>query len=146
MVVVKLIQVAPYRNQNDRRMSDERNLQSAKQIRDMRKKVSVTSQGKKKTNQEDLALAIVEGNLVKVEEIVEAYVSLYRGDGFRRILSYRYDIDSRTLVITCVENPLVDQQNELVSDEGIGKDMFKGLSALHIACAFDQEQVRVICL
>ena len=61
----------------------------------MRKKVSVNSKGKKKTTQEDLALSIVEGNLQKIEDIVEAYVGLYSGEGFRMVMSYRYDIDPR---------------------------------------------------
>lgn len=59
------------------------------QIRNMRKKVSVTSQGKSKTSQEDLALAIVEGDLKRVNEIVEAYVALYRGNGFQLIMRFR---------------------------------------------------------
>ncbi len=125
-----------------RRDSDERQLQSANHIRQMRKKVSVTSRGKKKTNQEDLAMAIVDGNVGKVEDIIEAYVTLYRGDGFRMITRFRYDIDPRTMIITCVENPLAADQTEgVVSPEGVSKDMFLGLSALHIACAFDQENV-----
>ncbi len=35
--------------------------------------------GKSQSNRIVLALAIVEGNLAKVEEIVEAYISLYQG-------------------------------------------------------------------
>jgi len=37
-----------------------------------------------------LALAIVEGNLVKVEEIVEAYIALYRGLP-KQIHSFMFD-------------------------------------------------------
>ncbi len=35
--------------------------------------------GKTQTNRSALALAIVEGNLARVEEIVDAYISLYQG-------------------------------------------------------------------
>jgi len=42
--------------------------------------------------------------------------------------------------ITCVENYLADQ-SERLSPEGTAADMHTGLSILHIACAFDQEQV-----
>ena len=118
----------------------DRNLRSAKQIRDMRKKVSVTSQGKKKTTQEVLAMAIVEGDMLNVEDILGAYVSLHGADGFRTVLRFRYDMDPRTLVITCIENPLADQQISS-SEEGVAVDIYKGLSALHIACAFDQEHI-----
>ncbi len=119
-----------------RRNSDERG-KTAKGIRNMRKKVSIKSQGKK-SNQEELALAAIDGNVAKVEEIAEAFIALYMGEGFRILMRYRYDIDPRTLEITCVENPLADQE---VSTERLETDVFKGLSILHIACAFDQEQV-----
>ena len=36
--------------------------------------------GKTQTNRGALALAIVEGNLARVEEIVEAYIALYQGN------------------------------------------------------------------
>ena len=47
-------------------------------------KVSVTSRGVGKTqsNRSALALAIVEGNLAKVEEIVDAYIALYQSKIF----------------------------------------------------------------
>ncbi len=60
-------------------------IRTAKQIRSMRKKVSIKSQGKK-SNQEDLAMAAVEGNMNKVSEIVEAYIALYGGEGFKIIM------------------------------------------------------------
>ena len=43
--------------------------------------MSVTSRGggKNHSNRIVLALAIVEGNLAKVEEIVDAYIALYQG-------------------------------------------------------------------
>ncbi len=119
-----------------RRNSDERG-KTAKGIRNMRKKVSIKSQGKK-SNQEELALNTIDGNISKVEEITEAFIALYMGEGFRIIMRYRYDIDPRTLEITCVENPLADQET---CSEGLERDMFKGLSILHIACAFNQDQV-----
>ncbi len=53
---------------------------------------------------------------------------------------YRYDIDPRTLEISCVESPLA-ADSVFRSPTGVTVDMFEGLSILHIACAFDQEQV-----
>ena len=126
-----------------RRSSDgERYIKSAKQVRNMRKKVSVTSQGKSRTNQEDLAMAIVEGNMKRISEVVEAYIALYKGNGFQLIMRYRYDIDPRNLVITCVDNVKdYSGEQEAGSPKGEQVDMFVGLSVLHIACVFDQEQV-----
>ncbi len=37
-------------------------------------------EGKSQTTRFSLAISIVEGNLIKVEEIVEAYIALYRGE------------------------------------------------------------------
>ena len=111
-----------------RRSSDgERYIKSAKQIRNMRKKVSVTSQGKSRTSQEDLALAIVEGNMKRVSEVVEAYIALYKGNGFQLILRFRYDIDPRNLVITCVDNVKDHSgEEETGSPKGEQVDMFVG--------------------
>ena len=64
--------------------------------------------------QDDLALAIVEGDLATIEDIFGAYTVLYgdgdlsvgvlhgysRGGGFyRKMLEFRYDIDQRSLAI-----------------------------------------------
>ncbi len=132
-----------YQPSSPRRGSDfgTRHTKTARGIRNMRKNVSIKTHQGKKSNQEDLALAVVDGNVSKVEEIVEAFIALYMGEGFRIVMRYRYDLDPRTLEITCVENPLADQQDVESSPEGVSTDMFKGLSILHIACAFDQEQV-----
>ena len=110
-------------------------------------------------------------------QILDAYVALYRADGFKTILEYKYNLDPKTLVITCIETPTAlksspspgnvvgeqgvasvsggvdvgvgveERQLEEASIENInGKlpaEMFNGLSILHLACAFDQEPVRV---
>lgn len=65
----------------------------------------------------------------------------------------RYDIDPRNLVISCVDNVKAEHRPSSArppdggddaaagSPEGESVDMFVGLSCLHIACVFDQEQV-----
>ena len=69
--------------------------------------------------QDDLAMAIVEGDLMTIEEIFGAYTVLYgdgdlsvgilhgyaRGGGFySKMLDFRYDIDQRTLTISINSN------------------------------------------
>lgn len=126
-------------NPHPRRNSEDGVPKSSKHIHRMRKKVSVTSQdGKKKTNQQDLAFAIVEGNLTKVEEIVDAYTSLYGSTGFEMILNFRYNINPRTFSITTSQSEPICSSTISMGEH---VDMFQGLSCLHIACAFDQEQV-----
>ncbi|TRY61220.1 hypothetical protein TCAL_02177 [Tigriopus californicus] len=126
-------------NPHPRRNSEDGVPKSSKHIHQMRKKVSVTSQdGKKKSNQQDLALAIIEGNLPKVEEIVDAYTSLYGSNGFDLILNYRYNINPKTFSIAMAQDQPVSGSSISLGEQ---LDMFQGLSCLHIACAFDQEQI-----
>ena len=145
---------------------------SSKAVLRMRKNVSISSfvKSKSKTSQQDLATAVVAGDLVRTEQILDAYVALYKADGFRTILEYKYNLDPKTLVITCIETPTalnkssssgnvvgeqgvaslgggVDvgigvEERELEEENGnISTDMFDGLTILHLACAFDQETV-----
>jgi hypothetical protein len=66
-----------------------RDTKSGKALRNMRKMVSVTSKdNKSRTSQEDLATAVVTGNLLKTEQIVDAFVALYRAEGFKTIMKY----------------------------------------------------------
>ena len=69
-----------------RRMRDTK---TGKAVRQMRKMVSITSKNKSKTSQEDLATAVVAGNLLKTEQIVDAFVALYRAEGFKTITSFK---------------------------------------------------------
>ena len=146
----------------------------------MRKNVSITSivNSKSKTSQQDLATAVVAGDLMRTEHILDAYVALYRAGGFKTILEYKYNLDPKTLVITCIETPTAlnnsPSPGNVVGEQGVASvsggvdvgvgveereleeenvenmnsqfppEMFNGLSILHLACAFDQEPVRLI--
>ncbi len=88
--------VAANANGGDLSTSDEeygrrrmRDTKTGKAVRHMRKMVSVSSKNKSKTSQEDLAMAVVGGNLLKTEQIVDAYVALYRKEGFNTILGFK---------------------------------------------------------
>ena len=85
----------------------KRTTRSGKAVLKMRKNVSITSvdKSKSKTSQQDLATAVVAGDLIRTEQILDAYVALYRADGFKTILEYKYNLDPKTLVITCIETP-----------------------------------------
>ena len=87
-----------------------------------------------RSNQDELALAIVEGDVKVVADIVDAYTQLYGQQGFDVVIKFRFDIDQRSLAITLHDSK--------ASDPGNGdSDMFSGLSVLHLACVFDQEDV-----
>jgi hypothetical protein len=48
------------------------------------------------SNQDFLALAIVDGNLKKVKSVVDAYTSLFGVNrGFDVVISFRYNLNSR---------------------------------------------------
>ena len=69
-----------------------------------------------------------------VADIVDAYTQLYGQQGFDVVIKFRFDIDQRSLAITLHDSK--------ASDPGNGdSDMFSGLSVLHLACVFDQEDV-----
>ena len=66
-------------------------VKSARRVRQMRKKASVTSKvSRPRSNQEELALSVIDGDLKTVEEIVEAYISLYGSKGYQSVLNFRY--------------------------------------------------------
>ena len=87
----------------------KRAVKSARQVRQMRKKASVTSRSKdqplqSRSNQLELALAIVEGDLATVDDIFQAYTALYGLEAAcNRILTFRYDLDPRTWAITIAQ-------------------------------------------
>jgi hypothetical protein len=62
----------------------------------------------------------------------------FPGEGFKLVLSFRFDLHPRTLVIeesTLSGDPSTTFTNKFDSDEDL---MFYGLSPLHVACVFDQ--------
>ena len=103
----------------------KRSTRSGKAVLKMRKNVSITSldKSKSKTSQQDLATAVVAGDLIRTEQIFDAYVALYRADGFKTILEYKYDLDPKTLVITCVETPIAlkksPSSSNVVGEQGV---------------------------
>ena len=81
-------------------------------------------------------------------------------NGLSRVLGFRFNIDSRTMAITestgtlqtkfhhslnmlkfnfCLHIPTDSSEKE--SKECSGNEMFTGLSVVHLACVFDQEDV-----
>ena len=123
--------------------TSERRFSSDTDVRIMRKKGSVMSQTKSKTSQDDLALAVIEGNVAKVEEIIDAYVLLYNERGIDVVLNFLYDLNPDTQQVTCRDRAAKygDQVFHDIGDIREDEMYSSRLSIIHLACIFDQEQV-----
>ena len=96
------------------------------------KKKSVIRASKTMTNQEFLALAVIEGNLENVITVIKAYDELFGDQGFEVILKkFLYDVQPETMLVS-----LTDEEMEKVQNENYEK-----LSILHLTCVFDQVQI-----
>ena len=86
------------------------------------------------SNQDFLALAVIEGNLGKVQSVVEAYTTLLGIDrGFQVVLGFLYDVNPRTMLVSTHQFEDISIEND--------EEMCKGLSILHLTCVFDQDHI-----
>ena len=101
---------------------------SASEVRRIRKISKVTN--KTKTQQEDLAEAIIKGDVTKLEEIIDVLGLLYGERGFAVIMSYSYEYNPETHLVRLTTKP----------DKNKEDDFYTGLNIVHLACIFDQQQ------
>lgn len=96
------------------------------------KKKSVIRASKTMTNQEFLALAVIEGNLENVLTVIKAYDELFGDRGFEIIIKkFLYDIQPETMLVSLTDEDLQSTENE----------NYEKLSILHLTCVFDQVQI-----
>ena len=78
------------------------------------KKKSVIRASKTMTNQEFLALAVIEGNLENVLTVIKAYDELFGDRGFEIIIKkFLYDIQPETMLVSLTNE---DIQNTVVKN------------------------------
>ena len=107
---------------------------SASDIRRKRKISKVKT--KVKTQKDDIAEAVIRGDLQKIEDIIDV-LDLLHGRGIHVVLSYRYSYNPDTGVVTSKETA-EDENKGIKTIESLYRDY---LNIIHLACIFDQEQV-----
>ena len=107
---------------------------SASDIRRKRKISKVKT--KVKTQKDDIAEAVIRGDLQKIEDIIDV-LDLLHGRGIHVVLSYRYSYNPETGVVTSKETA-EDENKGIKTKESLYRDY---LNIIHLACIFDQEQV-----
>ena len=107
---------------------------SASDIRRKRKISKVKT--KVKTQKDDIAEAVISGDLQKIEDIIDV-LDLLHGRGIHVVLSYRYSYNPDTGVVTSKETA-EDENKSIKTKESLYRDF---LNIIHLACIFDQEQV-----
>ena len=107
---------------------------SASNIRRKRKISKVKT--KVKTQKDDIAEAVIRGDLLKIEDIIDV-LDLLHGRGIHVVLSYRYSYNPYTGVVTSKETA-EDENNGPKNKESLYIDF---LNIIQLACIFDQEQV-----
>ena len=107
---------------------------SASDIRRKRKISKV--QTKVRTQRDEIAEAVIRGDLQKIEDIIDV-LDLLHGRGVISVLSYRYSYNPDTDVVRS-EETAEDENNGLKNKETLYRSF---LNIIHLACVFDQEQV-----
>ena len=104
---------------------------SASDVRRKRKISKVKT--KKKTQQDDIAEAVIRGDIQKIEDIIDVLDTLH-GRGINCVLSYRYSYNPDTGVVETA-----GEDSNLVKT---AEEQYRNfLNIIHLACIFDQEQV-----
>ena len=87
---------------------------------------------KAKTQKDELAEAVIKGDLQKIEDIIDV-LDMVHGRGIFVVLSYKYFYNPDTDTVRSQDS----------SDEApdLGSEFTESLNAIHLACIFDQEQV-----
>ena len=80
--------------------TDSMYFSSASEARRIRKISKVST--KTKTQQDDLAEAVIDGDITKVEEIVDVLSMLYGERGVAVVMSYLYEYDPPTHLVKCL--------------------------------------------
>ena len=105
---------------------------SASDIRRKRKISKVKT--KVKTQRDEIAEAVIKGDLQKIEDIIDV-LDLLHGRGISSVMSYRYSYYPDTDVVRSEETA----ENENNQNKETLYRSF--LNIIHLACVFDQEQV-----
>ncbi|XP_023328277.1 transient receptor potential channel pyrexia [Eurytemora carolleeae] len=98
------------------------------------RKISKVTGGKTRTTQEDLAQAVLEGNLRKIEEIIDVFIAMNGPSGLDIVLGYRYDYDTTKQIIQSVHTFSHFNQESC-------EKYTMNLSVLGLCCIFDAEHV-----
>ena len=104
---------------------------------DVRRKRKISKvKTKVKTQRDELAEAVIRGDLQKIEDIIDV-LDLLHGRGIAAVLSYKYSYDPDTDVVRSEETS-EDEDMEIKTKESQYRTC---LNIVHLACIFDQEQV-----
>ena len=109
---------------------------SASEVRRIRKISKVSN--KNKTQQDDLAEAVIKGDVSKLEEIIDVLSLLYGESGLALIMLYLYDYDPDTHIVRSIQK--TENKEKLNNYKTDDQKFFTGLNIVHLACIFDQQQ------
>ena len=104
---------------------------------DMRRRRKISKvKTKAKTQKDDLAEAVIRGDLQKIEDIIDV-LDLLHGRGINSVLSYRYSYNPETSVVRSKDTS-EEENNWPNTKDSLYRDF---LNIIHLACIFDQDQV-----
>lgn len=99
-----------------------------------KKKRSVIRASNSMTNQDFLALAVIQGDLQKVKNVINAYEGLFADKAFSVITKFTYEINPNTMMVSCTDP--TESKEDL--NEAEFPPQCSNLTIMHLTCAFDQ--------
>lgn len=84
------------------------------------------------TNQDFLALAVIQGDIQKVKNVINAYEGVFADKAFSVISKFTYEINPSTMMVSCADEDFYDEQLP---------PQCLNLTILHLTCAFDQSHI-----
>ena len=104
---------------------------------DIKRKRKISKvKSKAKTQRDELAEAVLKGDLEKIDDIIDV-LDMVHGRGFFVVLSYKYSYNPETDTVTSLDA----SYNNNDDDSILHHNYCQGLNIIHLACIFDQEQV-----
>ena len=105
---------------------------------DIRRKRKISKvKTKARTQRDELAEAVLKGDLEKIDDIIDV-LDMVHGRGFFVVLSYKYSYNPETDTVTSLET---SHNNNDYDDTILHHNYCHSLNIIHLACIFDQEQV-----
>ena len=101
----------------------------------VRKRKISKVKGKSKTQKDELAEAVIKGDLTKIEDIIDV-LNMLHGRGFSVVLSYHYNYNPDRDVVDFHE----DSDNKS-GEKSADSKYISSLNIINLACIFDQGQV-----
>ena len=104
---------------------------------DIRRKRKISKvKTKAKTQRDELAEAVLKGDLERIDDIIDV-LDMLHGRGFFVVLSYRYSYNPDTDTVTSQDASQNTDYDTTIQPFNYSQD----LNIIHLACIFDQEQV-----